>query len=233
MKATSGQSYKGVELRVVTARSDRAGKSPPEATLLSTIQESLTVRFGDISLGVLAATKLASFKNWPDPQNAAALEDFGETEVDALCAHFQPVLNSSDVCVELIPDQRLILKTKIYAEQENLQNLSWSEVNRKHGELCPDVLDLMDLVMSIPVSTADCERGFNTMKQVKTDWRSKLTSASLTDLLMVQLSSPEIRNYDPSTAIDLWWNTETIYQRRPNFMTEGNSFEGNSDSDRD
>lgn len=93
--------------------------------------------------------------------------DFGEIEVDALCTHFQPVLNSSGVCVELIPDQWLILKTKIYAEQENLQSLSWSEVNRKHGELCPDVLDLMDLVMSIPVSTADCERGFNTMKQVK------------------------------------------------------------------
>lgn len=74
MEATGGQSYKGVELRVATAaRSHRAGKSPPEATLLSTLQESPTVRFGDISSGVLAATKLASFRNWPDPQNAAAL----------------------------------------------------------------------------------------------------------------------------------------------------------------
>ena len=44
-------SYKGVKLRVVTAaRSDRAGKSPSEATLLSTLQESLTVRFGDITV---------------------------------------------------------------------------------------------------------------------------------------------------------------------------------------
>ena len=62
-----------------------------------------------------------------------------------------------------------------------------------------------------------------------------MTSASLMDLLMVQRSSPDFTNYDPSTAIDLWWNTETIRQRRPNFMTkEGNSFEGElSDSDRD
>lgn len=94
--------------------------------------------------------------------------DFGDRDVDTLCQHFGPVLNSAGVCVDNIPDQWTILKAKIYAEQENVQKMSWSEVNRKHKEHCSDVLHLVDLVLSIPASTADCERGFNTMKQVKT-----------------------------------------------------------------
>ncbi len=51
--------------------------------------------------------------------------------------------------------------------------------------------------------------------QVKTDWRSNLTSASMSDLLMVQRSLPE-KKHDPSIAIELW-HTDTICSRRPNF----------------
>lgn len=95
------------------------------------------------------------------------LPDFGDREVEALCHHFKEVLNSAGVCEEKIPDQWTILKSKLYQEG-NLRNLSWSEVNRLHKDLCPDVLHLMDLVLSIPASTAACERGFSAMKQVKT-----------------------------------------------------------------
>jgi len=103
--------------------------------------------------------------------------DFGETQVDTLCSHFAPVLNSAGVCVDNIPDQWTLLKAKIYTE-ENLHRMSWSEVNRKHKDLCPDVLHLVDLVLSIPASTADCERGFNTMKQVKTHCHFSPSSVS-------------------------------------------------------
>lgn len=46
---------------------------------------------------------------------------------------------------------------------------------------CPDVLTLMDLILSIPASTSDCERGFNVMKLVKSDWRSRLLGVDLSD----------------------------------------------------
>ncbi|KAJ7998204.1 hypothetical protein DPEC_G00220170 [Dallia pectoralis] len=54
-------------------------------------------------------------------------------------------------------------------------------------------------------STADCERGFNLMKQVKSDWRSGLRPYTLSDLLTVQLSSPDIEHFDPDSAIQLWY----------------------------
>jgi len=42
---------------------------------------------------------------------------------------------------------------------------------------------------------------------------------------MIQLNSPEIDKYDPSTAIDLW-HTDTIRKRRPDFVA------GNKGEDR-
>jgi len=71
-KATSGPLFKGVELVSKEARSDNRAVKSSEETLLTKLRESMRDRFGDISAGVLSATKLASFKNWPAPENAAA-----------------------------------------------------------------------------------------------------------------------------------------------------------------
>lgn len=143
--------------------------------------------------------------------------DFGDTELETLVDHFKPVLEASGIHVERIPDQWKALKVLIYQEPQSLEKISWFHVNRSHQDSCPDLLALVDLVLSLPASTAECERGFSTMKQVKTDCRSNLKSDTLSDLLMVQLSSPEIREYDPSKAVMLW-HQDSVRSRRPEFM---------------
>lgn len=40
--------------------------------------------------------------------------EFGDEEVNKLISHFQPILLSAGVDVELIPDQWTILKTELY-----------------------------------------------------------------------------------------------------------------------
>ena len=39
---------------------------------------------------------------------------------------------------------------------------------------CPLILSVFNIILSIPATSDDYERGFSTMRQVKTDWRSKL-----------------------------------------------------------
>ena len=68
----------------------------------------------------------------------------------------------------------------------------------------PNILALCDLVMTIPASSADAERGFNKLKQTKSDWRSKLTDDHLSDQMMVMLESSEIKQFDPMPAIAEW-----------------------------
>jgi len=86
--------------------------------------------------------------------------------VDRLTSHFKAILISSRVDVDLITDQWTIIKSCLYKEP---QKITWTEVNRMLRETCPDFLDLVDLVLCMPASTADCERGFNVMKMVKSD----------------------------------------------------------------
>lgn len=67
------------------------------------------------------------------------------------------------------------------------------------------------------------------MKQVKSDWRSSLKADTLSDLLLVQLSSPSISEFDPSAAVELW-HTDCIRGRRPNFK-DGTKQGVDADSD--
>ncbi len=141
------------------------------------------------------------------------ISDFGDAEIECLVDHFSPVLSSPEV----IQDQWTMLKAKLYLEPQQLKTLTWVNINRLHGTTCPDILKLMDLVLTIPASTAECERGFNVMKQVKSDWRSSLKPETLSDLLIVHLSSPSISEYDPSPDVELW-HTDCIRSRRTNFL---------------
>ena len=127
------------------------------------------------------------------------------------------MLLRSGVKVGEVLDQWTVLKSRLYQDPSILQNISWPEVNRQLGQVCPDILHVVDLILCIPASTADCERGFSAMKLVKSDWRASLKSQTLSDLLTVQLSSASITDFDPAPAIKLW-HVGSLRSRRPIFM---------------
>ena len=83
----------------------------------------------------------------------------------------------------------------------------WVDVFRTAQDTCPNVLQLMDLLLSLPASSADCERGFSLTKVIKSDWRSRLRDTMVTDLMTVQLHSPEIGDFDPASSILRWKGT--------------------------
>jgi hypothetical protein len=81
-------------------------------------------------------------------------------------------------------------------------------------ESIKDILTLLDLILSLPASSAEAERGFSLLKVTKTDWRSNLKDTTLTDLFTIKLSCPEVGEYDPEPAISLWNSRQ---QRKPDF----------------
>ena len=84
------------------------------------------------------------------------LSDFGDAEVEELLKHFVPQLVSSVLDVDKIPDKWTSLKNQVYQE-DRMSTTDWAEVNRRAGHLYPDVLAPIDLLLSIPSSTAVCE----------------------------------------------------------------------------
>ena len=77
----------------------------------------------------------------------------------------------------------------------------WVDVFRTAQDSCLNVLQLVDLLLSLPASTADCEQEFSLTKVIKSDWRSRLRDTVVTDLMTVQLHSPEIGDFDPTSSI--------------------------------
>ena len=70
------------------------------------------------------------------------------------------------------------------------------------------------------------------MKQVKSDWRSRMKGETLSDLLKTQLCSPDIKDFDSTKAIDIW-HADSLHSRRPEFVRKhrAKGTEAGSDSD--
>ncbi|XP_032364193.1 zinc finger protein 862 [Etheostoma spectabile] len=219
--------YEGVLLRPTDA--DRHDKAKNE--LMGSLCRGITARFSDVNSGVLQALRRTRFQYWPEADTSS---DFGDEEVNKLISHFRPLFLSAGVDVELVPDQWTVLQTDLHTAGSSQGNFeqTWPTVNRMLRYRCPDVLDLFDALLTIPATTADCERGFSVMKQVKSDWRSRLKGETLSDLLKTQLCSPDIKDFDPTKAIEIW-HADSLRSRRPDFVRKHGpkETEGGSDSD--
>jgi hypothetical protein len=88
-------------------------------------------------------------------------------------------------------------------------------VNDLYISRVPNILSLVDLVLSLPAGTSECERGFSQMKIIKNQWRNKLKSSSMTLLMTIQLHSECVAEWNPEKSI-FHWNRNA--KKRPCFM---------------
>ena len=66
---------------------------------------------------------------------------------------------------------------------------------------------IVEIVLVIPMATASVERGFSTMKRVKTDWRSCLDIPMLRMLMWISIHGPSLAAYHATTAVHTWWDS--------------------------
>ncbi|XP_070548832.1 zinc finger protein 862-like [Ptychodera flava] len=177
----------------------------------------LEKRFSDIDIGLLAATKLANFSTWPTVFNESN-KDFGDEHVATLTDHFSQTLQQQGVNPAVVELEWNILRSSLY-NNHTVADLTWPAVNKILGNECKNILALVDLVLSLPASSAVCERGFSLMKQTKTEYRNRLHTKTLSNLLMVKLHTKNEKEYDPTSAIH-YWNTGGPKKRRHNFMED-------------
>ena len=76
----------------------------------------------------------------------------------------------------------------------------------------PTVLLLSELLFSLPFTTSAVERVFSKLKVIKTDWRSCLLTATVDDLLEINVEGPSLEEFSSEAAVSLWWDDRI---RRP------------------
>lgn len=69
-----------------------------------------------------------------------------------------------------------------------------------------DIKPLIDAIESIPVSTAECERGFSCMNRVLTESRNRLDISTLSSLMFISILGPPIEKFNPAVYVSNWLN---------------------------
>ena len=169
--------------------------------LIKLLCEKLKTRFEDTVEKIVSATSVANFKQWP--LNEKALEDYGDTMIKDLIDHYENVLDNADEARAEWPMLKIGIM-EIFSKA--LDSLTWEQVNRRFGREYPNILNLFDLILALPATSAACECGFSHMKLVKSNRRTLIGEATLSNSLMIKLESAGIEEFNPDDAIEVWFN---------------------------
>ena len=73
--------------------------------------------------------------------------------------------------------------------------------------LYPNLSTSASIALILPVSTADCERAFSTMKRVKTELQNRMSTKTLNQLLQIlqiHIEGPKLEEFNFDKAVDTW-----------------------------
>ena len=164
------------------------GNSLPQGErmrFISQLCDALNVRFQDTRNGLIHATSIANFKTWP--LDEIELEWFGNDEIGILLDQFKCYLPEAEVVKSEWP----LLRAGIFEVfSKKMEMLTWQQVNRRFQGDYPHILDLFDLILTIPATSTACERGFSHMKMIKTDRHSRMKEEALSNCLTIKLEAP-------------------------------------------
>ncbi|XP_070562439.1 E3 SUMO-protein ligase KIAA1586-like [Ptychodera flava] len=174
---------------------------------------NLSDRFDD--LGLLGAFKIFVPSNYP-PTSSEEYKNYGEQEIDALCEHYgcerngkdgricKPVIDSSALKDEW-PDVKGILSCNYRGMP---YQATWQQIlNMNVLSSYPNVSILAKISLIIPVSTADCERGFSRYNLIKTKLRASLKVSSVSCLMTLAIEAPPLRDmntFNFHRAFQIW-----------------------------
>ncbi|KAK5915744.1 hypothetical protein CesoFtcFv8_001308 [Champsocephalus esox] len=84
-------------------------------------------------------------------------------------------------------------------------HLGFTEYKASGGRNIPNKMKkLLMAVDTLSPSNADCERGFSTMNNIITEYRSKLTTTNAANLLFISSVGPPCRQWDPLPYVKTW-----------------------------
>lgn len=153
--------------------------------------------------------KLLATQGWEKCEDGS----FANEAIDILIERFCTPLQDAGVNIALIRNEWDDMVT--YAKQYiNLVTCSYSEVWWKLFN-CPDtvkwsnILSLIELIFSMPLSNGHLERCFSQLKVVKSNRRSCLKQDHLDDLLRIKIEGPPLDEWRSEDAIQLWWQAKT------------------------
>ena len=172
---------------------------------LNALIENIKNRFPDTKVytkfEVLSPNKLSN------TAEEAVGSKYGEQEVQEIGKHYgsrdSPSISSSDLVLEW-PELRtyMILNCATITMNEMLKSLADSE--NVISTLFPNFSKIAQVCLLLPLSTAECERAFSSMRRIKTRLRSQMNNATLNCCMRISLEGQPLEEFDFDKSLNSW-----------------------------
>lgn len=220
LKVENGEQFADVQLHGKLCQSDKVTE------YLEKLQNCCDSRFTDLKSEIIQTVKILDITLWPS--NEDLLSEFGNKEVELLKKTLEPLLLLNQVDISLIDEEwrelKLFWKQSLFHfTKEDL----WKFVLKTNRDKYPNLSHLYEVLLILPVSNAAVERGFSFMGRIKTELRNHLEEHTLEDLMRIKIEGPELLNYCPDNAVNVFLSSS----RRPNTQPYGKRKKNDSDSD--
>jgi len=122
------------------------------------------------------------------PQDSKVFQGWVHTFMDLYLMAYEEVFCSTQERSNLSPQARL--------EQ-------W--LTSDFAAACPNITVLILIALTIPVSSAEAERVFSTMKRIKTNLRNCLSTPVMDDLMTISCNGPKPAEFSYEEAVYRWY----------------------------
>eukprot|EP00057_Strongylocentrotus_purpuratus_P017041 XP_011671515.1 PREDICTED: zinc finger protein 862-like [Strongylocentrotus purpuratus] len=165
--------YKNV--RLINVRSDVfTAFQNSRKIYVKKIRECVDARFSDFNSQLFQAFKVLDTNAWP--RDKPSLDQFGHKELNTVFEHFKGLLQ--EVQPESIQMEWNSFKSYWNSSLMDLQSSDvWRAFVKVSTSKYPNLGLLIRVLLTFPISNAKVERGFSTMRRIKTDWRCRLMLA--------------------------------------------------------
>ena len=175
-----------------------------------------TVNAQGAAKAVACLSVLFNHDAWPDTVDSLRL--YGQQELAFLLEWFQPILERNGCIVQDVVGEWRQMKLQIFNQFMDKSHLSLWGLMLTKEPYCTNfqnVLHLVEIMIALPISTAQCERGLSALRRIKTEARTRLHPETVGDLMRISLEGPDIAVFDPGEYAESWFN-ESTRARRPN-----------------
>ena len=176
--------------------------------MITGVIDYLDSRFRDFEREpVSLMVKLFSLKKWPSTfRGSKELRSWGKIELEKLfdiyAEHgFLPKEDKNNVMKNWPSFRETIrqLKTPLRKDIE-----VFTDILLQNEEEFKALLPILEIMLTISVSTASCERGFSAMNRQKTSLRTRLKAETLDDIMRITVDGPPLISFPEKKHVESW-----------------------------
>lgn len=167
---------------------------------LDALVDNLENRFSDS--GVLRAFASIFSAEKAIKVQSDCFNSYGDSEVEILSTQFTHTVVKERLQQEWSCFKHILVSD--FKEQSTKNLMLIVSEDTSFSSLYPSLSYLASIALILPLSTADCERGFSTLKRIKTDARNRLKTDTLDKLIRLSSEGPSMSEFNFDRAATLW-----------------------------